>query len=83
MAAAGPGDLPAPAPGGQAQAQQAPVGPKDCLSCRVTGTVVFLAASAYLTAHTYASPPASPIQRSLTLAIAGAFAALGVARALI
>jgi hypothetical protein len=55
----------------------------DCLSCRITGTVVCLGLSAYLTLHTYAKPPTSPAQRIFTLAFAGGFAALGVARALV
>ena len=55
----------------------------DCLSCRMTGVVVCVAASAYLMAQTYARPPASPIQRHVTLAVAGGFAALAVVRALL
>jgi hypothetical protein len=55
----------------------------DCLSCRITGTVVCLGLSAYLTLQTYARPPTSPAQRIFTLAFAGGFAALGVTRALV
>jgi hypothetical protein len=55
----------------------------DCLSCRITGTVVCLGLSAYLTAQTYARPPTSPTQRIFTFAFAGGFAALGIARAIV
>lgn len=55
----------------------------DCLSCRITGTAVCLGLSAYLTVQTYARPPTSPAQRTFTLAFAGGFAALGIARALV
>ena len=54
---------------------------KDCLSCKVVGTTVCLGLSGYLTLSTYARPPSSPTQRILTLAVAGGFAALGIARA--
>lgn len=54
----------------------------DCTACRVTGTVVCLGLSAYLAAQAYARPPVSPAHRAFTLAFAGGFAALGVARAL-
>lgn len=62
----------------EGQARAAP----DCTACRVTGTGVCLGLSAYLTAQTYARPPASTAHRIFTLAFAGGFAALGVARAL-
>ncbi|KAG7670245.1 hypothetical protein NADE_006507 [Nannochloris sp. 'desiccata'] len=39
--------------------------------------------NAYLTAQTYARPPTSPAQRIFTLAFAGGFAALGIARAIV
>lgn len=55
----------------------------DCVSCRITGTVVCLGLSAYLTAQTYARPPSSPAHRIFSLAFAGGFAALGVVRALV
>jgi len=55
----------------------------DCLSCRITGTVVCLGLSAYLTLQTYARPPTSPTQRIFSLAFAGGFAALGIARAIV
>ena len=60
-------------------------GPKDCLACRLTGTVVCLGASAYLAAHHYGQPTAStgPAHRAVMLAAAGGFLALGIARALI
>jgi hypothetical protein len=61
----------------------APRRPADCLSCRVTGSVVCGALSAYLLAQHYARPSASPIHQRVTLAMAGGFAALGIARALV
>ena len=54
---------------------------EDCLSCRVVGTVTCLGLSGYLALSTYARPPVSPLQRFITLAVAGGFAALGVTRA--
>lgn len=54
----------------------------DCLSCRVTGTAVCWCLSAYLAAHEYAKPSASPMQRRLTMAMVAGFAVMGVARAL-
>jgi hypothetical protein len=65
--------------GGAPRAEARP----DCLSCRVTGTIVCLALSASTAVQHYARPAASPITRALTLAAAGGFAALGVARALV
>ena len=56
---------------------------QDCISCRVTGTVVCLSLSAYLTLQTYARPPTSPAHRIFSLAFAGGFAAIGIARALV
>lgn len=64
-------------------AKEAPNKPHDCLSCRVTGTAVCLCISAYLAAHEYARPAASPIQHRFTLVMAGGFAVLGVMRALV
>lgn len=54
---------------------------RDCLSCRLTGTLVCSGLSGYLLLQTYATPPKSPVQRTVTLGCAGAFAALAVARA--
>lgn len=56
--------------------------PKDCLACRVTGTLVCCGVGGWLALETYARPPASPIQRYMTLTIAGALGTLGVMRAL-
>ena len=58
-------------------------GPKDCLACRVTGTLVCCGVGGWLALHTYAKPPASPIQKYTTLALAGVLGALGLARAVI
>lgn len=55
----------------------------DCLSCRVIGTVVPLAASGYLLAFKYSRKPPQGLHSIFTLAFAGGFAALGVTRALI
>ena len=56
----------------------------DCMSCRVIGTGVSIAASVYLLASVYSSnPPRAGLHRGLTLAFSGAFAALGVVRAII
>eukprot|EP00890_Picochlorum_soloecismus_P000389 jgi/Picsp_1/1350/NSC_04830-R1_---NA--- len=55
----------------------------DCLSCRITGTIVCTGLSTYMVISTYANPPRSPIQRSLTLLCAGGLAALGLARAVV
>lgn len=65
------------------EASKVEVAQQDCLSCRVTGTVVCLGLSAYLAAQNYARPSSSPAHRAFTLAFAGGFAALGIARALI
>ena len=72
------GAPPPPGPG-----ERAPPAPskRDCLGCRVTGTVVCLGVSAYLTAHHYAAPSPSPVHRAVMLAVAGGFAAMGVVRA--
>jgi hypothetical protein len=71
---------PAPAP-----PRRGPEGanPKDCLQCRVVGSGVCLAASAFLVAHNYAAQPAGPVHRAVMLAAAGGLLALGVARALL
>lgn len=66
------------------EAERAQGAPRaDCTSCRVTGTGVCAAISAYLLASNYAAPAASPIQRHMTLVMAGGFAAMAVARAMI
>ena len=68
-------------PAAASDAGEARAAPGDCLSCRVTGTVTCAALSLYLGVQMYARPPASPIQRHVTLAMAGAFAAAALARA--
>lgn len=55
----------------------------DCLSCRVTGTLVCLTCSGYLTSQLYTRPPVRGIHRLMTVTFATGFAALGVARAVI
>lgn len=65
--------------GTQSEAQQTG---KDCLACRVTGTLVCCGVGGYLALHTYAKPPPSPIQRVVTFGLAGVLCAMGVARAL-
>jgi hypothetical protein len=54
----------------------------DCMQCRVVGSGVCLAASAYLVMHNFAQQPASRVHRAVMLAAAGGFLALGIARAL-
>jgi hypothetical protein len=56
---------------------------KDCLSCRITGTMVCVALSGYLSLQQYAKPAKSPGQRFITLSMAGSFLALGIARAVV
>jgi hypothetical protein len=81
------GSSPPATPAQQQQKQSAGsgLGPKDCLACRLTGTLVCLGASAYLAAHHYGQAPAStgPAHRAVMLAAVGGFLALGIARALI
>ena len=67
----------------KSQRQLGAAAAKDCLACRVTGTVTCCGVGAYLALQTYAKPPASPLQRVMTLVLAGALGALGVARAFI
>ncbi|KAL4859011.1 hypothetical protein ACK3TF_000802 [Chlorella vulgaris] len=67
----------------QQQQDQQPANPKDCLQCRVIGTGVCVAASAYLAVHNYGQPPAGPVHRAVMLAAAGGFLALGIARAIL
>ena len=54
-----------------------------CLACRVTGTVVCLGSSAYLTTLLYGSSPPRGLHRGMTIAFAAGFAAMGVVRAFI
>lgn len=65
------------------RSQQAQQQPKDCLQCRVVGTGVCLAASAYLAVSNWAQPPTGRAHRAVMLGAAGAFLAVGIARALI
>ena len=71
----------------QQQQQQRRLAPDssgaDCLSCRVTGTLVCGACSAYLLAVNYTrlSPPAGAHRLAL-LALSGGFASMAVVRAL-
>lgn len=67
----------------QPQQQQQQAGPQDCMQCRVIGSGVCLAASAYLAMNNYAQQPAGQVHRAVMLAAAGGFLALGIARALI
>ena len=55
----------------------------DCMSCRVTGTLVCLTCSGYLTSQLYSKPPIKGAHRFMTIAFATGFAALGVTRAVI
>ncbi len=55
----------------------------DCTSCRVIGTMVPLAASGYLGATLYTTKPPQGLHKAFTLVFAGAFAAMGVFRALV
>ena len=55
----------------------------DCMSCRVTGTLVCLTCSGYLTSQLYTKAPIRGIHRLMTVTFATGFAALGVARAVI
>ena len=53
-----------------------------CMSCKVTGTVVCLSCSGYLGAQLYARPAAMPkLHRYTMIAFAAGFAIMGVARA--
>lgn len=52
----------------------------DCFSCRVIGSLTCGGLSGYLLLSNYAEPKGSPIQRSITLAVAGSLAALAIAR---
>ena len=69
--------------GDDGQATTLPKTTADCMSCRLIGTTVSLGASVYLLAFVYG--PKSPVglHRNMTLAFAGGFAALGLARALV
>lgn len=73
-------------PGNSQQPEQpAPPGDRqqDCLQCRMIGTGVCLAASAYLLVSNWAQPPVGRTHRAVMLGAAGGFLALGIARALI
>lgn len=65
----------------QAGAQQA----GDCLQCRMVGTGVCLAASAYLVLSNWAAPPGGTgrVHRVVMLGAAAGFLALGAARAVV
>lgn len=68
-----------PLAGGQQQA----AGSGDCLSCRVTGTLVCTACSAYLLAiNCTRMPPPSGTHRFALLALSGGFASMALVRAL-
>uniref|UniRef100_A0A7S1CRG2 DUF4536 domain-containing protein n=1 Tax=Bicosoecida sp. CB-2014 TaxID=1486930 RepID=A0A7S1CRG2_9STRA len=54
----------------------------DCLTCRVTGTVGFLGCAAYVAWSIREVPKANVAHRATGFAMAGAFAAVGVYRAL-
>lgn len=53
----------------------------DCMACRVSGTVVSLACSAFLTRQLYKSPPPVGAHRVAIMAFAGGFAVMGALRA--
>lgn len=56
---------------------------QDCFTCRVTGTAVCIGTGAYLALQTYARPPLSPVQKAITLSLAGGLGFLGLWRATI
>ena len=53
----------------------------DCMACRVSGTVVSLGCSAFLTRQLYKRPPPVGAHRAAIIAFAGGFAVLGALRA--
>ena len=53
----------------------------DCMACRVSGTVVSLACSAFLTRQLYKTPPPVGAHRVAIMAFAGGFAVMGALRA--
>lgn len=55
---------------------------KDCLGCRITGSVVCLGVSGYLASHLLANPPPVGMHRSSIILFAGGFFCLSVFRAL-
>lgn len=57
--------------------------PADCISCKVTGTVVCLSCSGYLAAQVFARPAMTRVHRYATIGFAAGFAALAVTRAAI
>lgn len=87
MAAAGSRTAAAPQQAPQPQQlerQQQAAAPQDCMQCRVIGTGVCLAASAYLAAGNYAAPVGTGrAHRAVMLFAAGGFLALGIARAML
>lgn len=55
---------------------------KDCMTCRVTGTLVSAACAGYLLAVNYSQvPPPRGLHRTMLLALSGGFAAMAVVRA--
>lgn len=55
----------------------------DCMACRVSGTVVSLGCSAFLTRQLYKPPPPVGAHRVAIMAFAGGFAVMGAIRAVI
>ena len=53
----------------------------DCMACRVSGTVVALSCSAFLTRQLYKHPPPVGVHRAAIIAFAGGFAVMGALRA--
>jgi hypothetical protein len=56
---------------------------EECLSCRTLGTVVPLGCAVYLVNGVQGIPRVQRVHRAFVMALAGGFAAMGVARALI
>ena len=54
----------------------------DCMSCKVTGTVVCTLSSGYLLAQTLRHPAPSPTNNMMLLTFAGAFAGMAIYRGL-
>ncbi len=52
-----------------------------CMSCKVTGTIVCLSCSGYLGAQLYARPAMAKVHRYTMVGFAAGFAIMGVARA--
>lgn len=74
---------PAMGDGGEAAASGAGPARKDCLSCRVIGTVVPLGCAGYLAAALGDIPAASKAHRITVIVFAAGFAAMGLTRAMI